>query len=127
MLAGTLPLRYSAARFACLTPTWRLPVPGYVVNLVAAYDGAGLRAPVADGARRAVHWVSGSGSGRKGIGLNRKTPAHLAGFMVHSRPRVWMRLRYVVHSSSSVLDSKRRRVDQDDWGYAPDEARTGVG
>ena len=41
LLAGTLPLRYSAARFACLTPTWRLPIPGYVVNLVAAYSDAG--------------------------------------------------------------------------------------
>ena len=28
LLAGTLPLRYCAARFAGRTPTWRLPVPG---------------------------------------------------------------------------------------------------
>ena len=34
--AGTLPLRYCAARFACKTPTWRLPVPGCVVDLVTA-------------------------------------------------------------------------------------------
>ena len=46
LLAGTLHLRYCAARFACVTSTWRLPVPGYVVNLVAAYEGAGHRAPV---------------------------------------------------------------------------------
>ena len=36
---------------------------------------------------RGVYWVSGSGSGRKRIRLNRKTPAHLAGYMSHSRPR----------------------------------------
>ena len=36
LLAGTLPLRYCAARFACRTPTWRLPVSGHVARLVAA-------------------------------------------------------------------------------------------
>ena len=40
LLAGTLPLRYCAARVACRTPTWQLPVPGCVVDLVAANDGA---------------------------------------------------------------------------------------
>ena len=40
LLAGTLPLRYCAARFACRTPTWRLPVPGRVVDLVTASVGA---------------------------------------------------------------------------------------
>ena len=94
LLAGTLPLRYSAARFACSTPTWRLPVPGYVVNLVAAHVGAGREALVADTGQE-VPWVRGSGSGRKRIRLNRKTPAHLAGFMIHSRPRVWKRLSHV--------------------------------
>ena len=34
LLAGTLPLRFCAARFACRAPTWRLPVPGCVVELV---------------------------------------------------------------------------------------------
>ena len=38
--AGTLPLRYCAARFACSTPTWRLPVSGHVDDLVAASIGA---------------------------------------------------------------------------------------
>ena len=66
LLAGTLPLRYSAARFACSTPTWRLPVPGYVVNLVAAHVGAGREALVADTGQE-VPWVRGSGSGRKKI------------------------------------------------------------
>ena len=71
LLAGTLLLRYSAARFACLTPTWRLPVSGYVVSLVAAPDGAGQKAPV-DDVGQDFHWVSGSGSGRKRVRLNRK-------------------------------------------------------
>ena len=35
---------------------------------------------------RDVHWVGGSGSGRKRIRLNRKIPAHFAGYMIHSRP-----------------------------------------
>ena len=71
LLSGTLPFRYCAARFACLTPTWRLPVPGYVVNLVAASVGAGHRVAV-DEVDRDVFWVSGSGPGRKRIRLNRK-------------------------------------------------------
>ena len=71
LLAGTLPLWYSAARFACSTPTWRLPVPGRVVGLVTAHVGAGREALV-DDVGQDVHWVSGSGSGRKRIRLNRK-------------------------------------------------------
>ena len=35
LLAGTLPLRYCAARFPCGVPTWRLPVSGYAASLVA--------------------------------------------------------------------------------------------
>ena len=38
--AGTLPLRCCAARFACKTTTWRLTVPGCVVDLVTASVGA---------------------------------------------------------------------------------------
>ena len=37
LLTGTLPLRYCPARFACKTPTWRLPVSGHVARLVAIY------------------------------------------------------------------------------------------
>ena len=48
LLAGTLPLRYCAARFACRTPTWQLPVPGRVVDLVTASVGA-VREVFADG------------------------------------------------------------------------------
>ena len=88
LLAGTLPLRYCAGRFACRTPTWRLPVSGHVVDLVTANVGA-VREAIADGACQEVHWVTGSGPGRKRTRLNRKTPAHLAGFMVQSRPRFW--------------------------------------
>ena len=71
LLTGTLPLRYCAARFACRTPTWRLPVSGHVVDLVAAGVGA-VREVLVDGAGLEVHWVSGSGPGRKRIRLNRK-------------------------------------------------------
>ena len=105
LLAGT--------RFACRTPTWRLPVSGHVVDLVTLGADIGLEA-VADGAFQAVHWVSGSGPGRKRIRLNRKTPARLAGFVVQSRPKVWKRLRHVGLSSVSIPDHKRRRGDQDD-------------
>ena len=49
----------------------------------------------------------------KEIRLNRKTPAHLAGFMDQSRPRVWKRLRHV---GVSIPDHRRRRGDQDDGG-----------
>ena len=70
LLAGTLLLRKSAARFACMTPTWRLPVPGHVADLVTAHVGA-VREAVVDGAGQEVHWVSGSGSQWKRIRLNR--------------------------------------------------------
>ena len=78
LLSGTLPLWYCAARFACKTPTWRLPVSGHVDRLIAAHsDAAGdCGGEVPD---LGVHWVSGSGPGRKRFRLNRKTSAHLAG------------------------------------------------
>ena len=59
LLAGTLPLRYGAARFACLTPTWRLPVSDHVVDLAAADIGAVREASV-DGAAQEVFWVRSS-------------------------------------------------------------------
>ena len=110
LLAGTLHLRYCAARFACRTPTWRLPESGHVAGLVTAVVGVAGEA-VVDGAADEVSWVSGSGPGRKRIRLNRKTPAHLVDSMVRSRPRVWKRLRHLGHSSFSLPDPKRRRGD----------------
>ena len=93
LLNGTLPLRYCAARFAYSTPTWRLPVSGHVDRLVAAYpDAAGNCGAEVLGLR--VHLIGGSGPVRKRFRLNRKTPAHLAGLLIHSRPRVWKRLRH---------------------------------
>ena len=77
-LAGTLHLGYCAGRFACRTPTWRLPVSGHVVDLVAVCVGV-VREDIVDGADREVHWVSGSGPGRKRIRLNRKTPCTFRG------------------------------------------------
>ena len=82
LLAGTLPLRYCAARFASGAPTWRLPVSGPVVDLVTADVGA-VQEALVDGAAQEVLWVSGSGPGRKRIRLNRKTPAHFVGSMVN--------------------------------------------
>ena len=82
---------------------------------------------VAEGANRGAHWVSNSGSGRKRIRVNRKTPSHLAGLVVQSHPRVWKRLRQVGLSSFSIPDHKRRRRDPDGGGYVPVQDRTGVG
>ena len=81
-----------------MTPTWRLPVLGAVSNLVAVYSDVGHRV-VADKVDRDVCWASGSGSGRKRIRLIRKTPAHLVGYLTHSCPKVWKRLRHVGFSS----------------------------
>ena len=64
LLAVTLPLRYCAARFACKTPTWRLPVSGHVARLVAIYcETAGDSGNEVSSS--GVRWVSGSGPGRK--------------------------------------------------------------
>ena len=84
--AGTLPLRYCAARFACRTPTWLLPVSGHVDDLVTASVGA-VREAFVDDTRQGVHWFSVSGPGRKRIRLNGETPAHFAGFINQSRPK----------------------------------------
>ena len=126
LLAGTLPLWYCAARFACRTPTWRLPESGHVTGLVTAVVEA-LGDAVVGCAVHEVSWVRNSGPGRKRIRLNRKTPAHLVVSMVRSRPRVWKRLRHVGHSSFSLPDPKRRRGDQDDGGCNPIQIRIGVG
>ena len=77
-----------------------MPVSGHVVDLVTAEVGV-VREAVVDGDAHGFFWVSGSGPGRKRIRLNRKTSAHLAGFMVQSRPRVWKRLRHVEYSRVS--------------------------
>ena len=107
LLGGTLPLGYCATRFACSTHTWRLPVSGHVERLIASHSGAGdCWSKVAR-----VHPGSGSGPDRKRFRLNRKTPAHLAGFFSHSRPRVWTRLRQDGFSGSSLPDHTRRRCD----------------
>ena len=41
LLAGTLPLRYCATRFACKSPTWRLPAFGHVAGMVTSVAGVG--------------------------------------------------------------------------------------
>ena len=111
LLNGTLPLRYCAARFAYSTPTWRFPASGHVGSSVAAHsDTAGDRGDEVIGLR--VPRVSGCGPVRKRFRLNRKTPAHLAGLLIHSRPRVWKRLRHVGFSGISMPDHTRRRCDR---------------
>ena len=108
LLNGTLPLRYCAARFAYSTPTWQLPVSGHVDRLIASHSGVGN----CGGKVVRVRPVSDSGPARKRFRLNRKTPAHLAGFLTHSRPRVWKRLRQDGYSGVSMPDHSRRRCDQ---------------
>ena len=71
LLNGTLPLRYCADRFACRTPTWRLPVSGHVARLIAD----NMRVLVVVGLRLLilrVPRVSWSGPVRKRFRLNRK-------------------------------------------------------
>ena len=69
----------------------------------------------------------GFGSRKKRFRLIRKTPAHLVGHSVHARPRVWKRLHFSGDLSSTGVDSKRRRCDQQSGGASPVFPRTGVG
>ena len=55
LLAGTLPLRCCAVRFACSSPTWWLPDSGHVAGLVTAV--AGVESEVVDCVDDAVSWV----------------------------------------------------------------------
>ena len=126
LLAGNLPLRYCTTRFACMMPTWRLPALGAVTSLVAAYSDVDYEV-VADEVDRGVCWVSGSGPGRKRIRLIRKTPAHLVGYLTHSRPRVWKRLCHIGFHRIFDSDHKRRRCEQSRDDVVPSQDRTGVG
>ena len=56
LLAGTLPFRYFAARFAGRIPTWRLPVSGHAAGLVTA-DLRDAESGGAEVASREVHWI----------------------------------------------------------------------
>ena len=82
------------------------------------------QAPVVGGAEVANRV---SGFRRKRFRLNRKTPAHLVGCHVHTRPRVWKRLHFSWHLCVSDVDCKRRRYNQQDGGGSPVFPRTGVG
>ena len=64
---------------------------------------------------------------RKRFRLNRKTPAHFAGVVAHSRPRVWKRLCQVGFSDLSVPDHSRRRCDHAVGGSVQEHDRVGVG
>ena len=95
--------------------TWRLPVFGHVARLIVdnSEDAGGCGDDIPD---LGVHWVSWSGPLGRRFRLNRKTPAHLAGLLIHSRPRVWKRLRQVGFSGISLPDHTRRRCDHADGG-----------
>ena len=56
-----------------------MPVPGHVSGMVTVHD----QAAAVGGAEVASR---GSGSRRKRFRLKRKTPAHLVGHQVHTRP-----------------------------------------
>ena len=124
LLAGTLPLRYCSTEFARRVRFWTLPVPGHVAGLITAEVQAAQIDEV-EVARRNIHWISGSGPGRKRIRLNRKTPAHLVGLPMHSRPRVWKRLHCSVYLEISGVDCKRRRCDHADQEDSPVRPITG--
>ena len=99
---------------------------GHVARLVAIYcEAAGGNG--SEVSSSGVHWVSGSGPGRKRIRLNRKTPAHLVELLIHSRPRVWTRLRHVGFSCISMPDHTGRRCDHAYEGSTPAQDRTGPG
>ena len=83
-----------------------MPVPGHVSGLLTVHD------QVAVGGVQVVS--SGSGSRRKRFRLNRKTPAHLVGHRVHTRPRVWKRLHFSGSLCTSDVDCKRVRYYQQD-------------
>ena len=126
LLAGTLPLRYCSAKFACRVPFWTLPVPGHVYGLVTA-DVQAAQVSEAEVARLDVHFVGDFVPGRKRIRLNRKIPAHLVGLDMHARPRVWKRLHCSGYTGVSSVDCKRRRCNQHAPGDSLVHSRTRVG
>ena len=104
-------------------------MPGQVAGLVTASFLGGVRKAIL--ARGAGSWrftgfvvlvLDG-----KEFDLTENHPAHLAGYLVQSRPRVWKRLHHVGTICVSLPDRKRRRRDQDGVGNVPAQIRTGVG
>ena len=126
LLAGTLLLRYCFDRFACRSPTWRLPASGGVGDLLAASLAVRHEVVSAVG-RREVFRVRNSGLPRKRIRPDRKPPAHLAGLGDQSRPRVWKKLRPVDLFGDSFPGHRRRRGAQDYERFILSQVRTGVG
>ena len=107
LLAGTLPLRCCATRFACKTFTWRLPDTSHVVDLVFAHNGD-VGEVFAGGVCQEVRWVRDSGPGRKRIRLNMKKPAHLAGLEVQSRPHIGRDCIQLTISCDNCVGVRRR-------------------
>ena len=109
LLAGTLLLRYCAGKPLFGGCRFLDRLLGWLLLALMLFRRCLLMVLVGE-----VHWVGGSGPEWKRIRLNRKPPAHLAGLVVQSRPRVWKRLRQLGLSGVSIPDHKRRRSDQDD-------------
>ena len=82
---------------------------------------------MAEGAGREVHWVCGSGPGRKRIRLNRKTPCKPRRFSDSISFTCVEETASCRFFSDSIPDRKRRRDDQDDGRHVPARCRTGGG
>ena len=107
MLVCTLLLRY------CITMFANLAVAGFWT--CCWYGHCGFGGGRAEVCVEEVHWVGGSGPGRKRIRQNRANFAHLEGLVVRFRPRVWKRLRHLnTQSVVSYDDCKTMRYDQHD-------------
>ena len=99
-----------------------LPVPGHVDGLITD-DVQAAQVGEAAVVRRGVEFVGVSGSGRKRFRLNRKSPAHLVGYFMHARPRVWKRLHPPGFHGISDVDCSRRRCNQHDDVGGPIDPR----
>ena len=123
LLAGTLPLRYCAARFARLTPSWRLPVPGSVVHLVD--DNTKHRKttlctiPIPVEFDRSMSVSSGSGAdvdmrvcSKRGIVEVESAPSWVSALMERMDQRLDANERRIELRMDERLDTNERRIEQ---------------
>ena len=130
LLEGTLPLRYCAGWLACKIPTFVAGLVTEGVDIVRVEHCSHAVLPGFDGGGR-VDWVVGPGGGVERVRLNRKKLQHtLLGMVfgrVHSRLRVWKRLRIGEHPGFDHVDVKARKVHQGRDPYALVGDRVGIG
>ena len=105
LLAGTLPLRYCAARFASKVSTWRLPVFRHAAGLVIADESVSDVVEVEAGGEE----VSWSGPGRKRIRPNRNPPCTPRGYFGSSLSATCVE---EAASRESFCGSSRRRQEE---------------